>query len=62
VCADAELVAGQPGGHPEADEAFDGLPCAPAPCEGRTQAEQLAELTQVDHGRFALAPQHGQAL
>jgi hypothetical protein len=48
-------------GHPEADEAFDGPPRAPAPCERRTQAEQLAELTQVDHGRFALAAQHGQA-
>jgi hypothetical protein len=48
TCADAELVAGQPVGHPEADEAFDGLPRAPAPCERRTQAERVAELTQVD--------------
>jgi hypothetical protein len=48
TCADAKLVAGQPVGHPEADEAFDGLPRAPAPCERRTQAERLAELTQVD--------------
>jgi hypothetical protein len=29
--------------------------------ERRTQAQRLAELTQVDHGRFALAAQHGQA-
>jgi hypothetical protein len=45
-------------GHPEADEAFDGPPRAPAVREGRAQAERLAELAQVDHGRTAFAPQH----
>jgi hypothetical protein len=57
----AELVARQPVGHPEADEAFDGAPRAPAACERRAQAERLAKLTQVNQGWFALAPQHGQA-
>jgi hypothetical protein len=47
-------------GHPEADEAFDGPPRAPAARERRAQAEGLAELAQVNHSRFALAPQHGQ--
>jgi hypothetical protein len=58
--AHTELVAQQPVGDAEADEAFDGLPCTPAPCERRAQAEGQAELAQVDHGWFALAPQHGQ--
>jgi hypothetical protein len=59
VGAHAELVAGQPVGHAEADEAIDGLPRAPAACERRAQAEGLTELTQVNRGWFALAPQHG---
>jgi hypothetical protein len=59
--AHAELVAGQPLGHPEADESFDGAPGAPAACEWRAQAERLAELTQVNQSWFALAPQHGEA-
>jgi hypothetical protein len=59
--AHAELVAGEPVGHAEADESFDGAPRAPAACERRAQAERLATLTQVNHGRCALAPQHGQA-
>jgi hypothetical protein len=61
LSAHPELVARQPVGHPEADEPFDGPPRAPAARERRAQAERLAKLTQVDHGRFALAPQHGQA-
>jgi hypothetical protein len=48
-------------GHTEADEALDGPPRAPAARDRRAQAERLAELAQVDHGRFAFAPQHGQA-
>ena len=48
-------------GHAEADESFDGPPRAPAACERRAQAEGLAELAQVNHGWFALVPQHGQA-
>jgi hypothetical protein len=48
-------------GHAEADEAFDGLPRAPAACERRAQAEGLAEFAEVDQRRFAFAPQHGQA-
>jgi hypothetical protein len=59
--AHAELVARQPVGHTEADEALDGPPRAPAARDRRAQAERLAELAQVDHGRFAFAPQHGQA-
>jgi hypothetical protein len=59
--AHAELVAGQPVGHAEADDPFDGLPPAPAPCERRVQAERLAKVTQVNQGWFALAPQDGQA-
>jgi hypothetical protein len=59
--AHAELVARQPVGHAEADEAFDGLPRAPAACERRAQAERPAKLAQVNHGWFALAPQHRQA-
>jgi len=54
--AHTELVARQPMGQAEADEAFDGAPRAPAACERRAQAERLAKLTQVDHGWFALAP------
>jgi hypothetical protein len=59
--AQTELVARQSMGHPEADEAFDGPPRTTAARERRAQAEGLAELAQVDHGRFALAPQHRQA-
>jgi hypothetical protein len=59
--AHAELVARQPVGHAEADESFDGPPRAPAARDRRAQAERLAKLTQVDQGRFAFAPQHGQA-
>jgi hypothetical protein len=59
--AHAELVAAQPVGHAEADEAFDGLPRAPAPCERRAQAEGLAKVTQVNQRWFALLPQDGQA-
>ena len=59
--AHAELVAGEPVGRAEADEAFDGAPRAPAERERRAQAEGMAELAQVDHGRFVFAPQHGQA-
>jgi hypothetical protein len=59
--AHAELVAGQPVGHAEADEAFDGGPHAPAACERRAPAEELAELTQVNQDWFAFAPQHGLA-
>jgi hypothetical protein len=59
VCTPS-VVAGQPVGHTEADEALDGPPRAPAPCGRRAQAEGLAKLTQVDHGWFAFAPQHGQ--
>jgi hypothetical protein len=40
--AHAELVARHPVGHPEADEAFDGAPRAPAACDRRAQAEGLA--------------------
>jgi hypothetical protein len=59
--AHAELVAGQPVGHAEADESFDGPPRPLAARDRRAQAEALAELAQVDHGWFAFAPQHGQA-
>jgi hypothetical protein len=57
--AHPELVARQPVGHPEADEAFDGPPRATAARERRAQAEGLAKLAQVNQGWFALAPQHG---
>jgi hypothetical protein len=40
---------------------FDGLPRTPAARERRAQAERLAKLAQVDHGRFAFAPRHRQA-